>query len=65
MSVAMLTPTRVAFMFKPLPEKSKTERKRNHTDTQKPYCHYNTGLKKQKEKTKNEKDPFVCSSVVV
>lgn len=39
-------------MFKPLPEKSKTEQKRNHTDTQKPYCHYNTGLKKQKKKTK-------------
>jgi len=33
-SVAMLTPKRVAFMFKPLPEKSKTEQKRNHTDTQ-------------------------------
>lgn len=58
LSVAMLTPTRVAFMFKPLPEKSKTERKRNHTDTQKPYCHYNTGLKKQKGKNKKRKRPF-------
>lgn len=30
----MLTPKRFAFMFKPLPGKSKTEREQNHTDTQ-------------------------------
>lgn len=30
----MLTSKRFAFMFKPLPVKSKTERKQNHTDTQ-------------------------------
>lgn len=32
--VAMLTSKRFAFMFKPLPVKSKTKRKQNHTDTQ-------------------------------
>lgn len=30
----MLTSKRFAFMFKPLPVKSKTEQKQNHTDTQ-------------------------------
>lgn len=32
--VAMLTSKRFAFMFKPLPVKSKTKQKQNHTDTQ-------------------------------
>lgn len=32
--VAMLTPKRFAFMFKPLPLKSETEQKQSHTDTQ-------------------------------
>lgn len=32
--VAMLISKRFAFMFKPLPVKSKTKRKQNHTDTQ-------------------------------
>lgn len=32
--VAMLTSQKFAFMFKPLPVKSKTKRKQNHTDTQ-------------------------------
>lgn len=41
--VAMLTSKRFAFMFKPLPVKSKTEQKRSHTDTQ-TISSYNTAV---------------------
>lgn len=45
---AMLTSKRFAFMFKPLPVKSKTERKQSHTDTQ-TISAYNTALETRKE----------------
>lgn len=51
--VAMLTSKRFAFMFKPLPLKSKTEQKQSHTDTQ-TISPYNTALGTLRE------DP-VCS----
>ena len=49
--VAMLTSKRFAFMFKPLPVKSKTKRKQNHTDTQN-----HTVITTQFEK--NQRRPF-------